>query len=196
LCEHAEVQRSLLVGLLALAAIAFAAGCGGGDSPLPPTTPAPPQVAVLDWMERYEQEGEAVEFGVRRFAVTEDGWRAEISITNDTSTRYAVGGSETEIDRAFGVMLFRTGELQELEQRNQAEDLPGLRPAQEFDPELPLVLKPGATWSGTMSAEGSLAAGLFARMVFGPLVPVDDSPSGFPPRLVWITDNSYQLKGD
>lgn len=189
--------RSFPLGLLALAAIALLGGCGGGGegTALPATTPAPPQVAELGWVERHEGEDAALEFGVQRFEVTEDGWRADISIRNETSTRYAIGDERASLDRRFGVMLFKTGDLRELEQRNQADELPGLRLAQRFDPPLPAVLEPGAVWSGTMSAEGSLAAGLFARVVFGTLVPVDESPSGFPDRLVWITDNSYYLEG-
>ena len=70
-----------------------------------------------------------------------------------------------------------------------------MRRAERFQPALPLVLEPGKSWSGTIGARGSLAAGRWVRVVFGPLVPVGDPPEGFPREgLVWITDHAYQLE--
>jgi hypothetical protein len=194
LCEHSRVPRPALL-LPAIAVALLVSGCGGGGTgePLAPATAAPPQRAELGWVERHEEEGQAVEYRVDELEVTRDGWSADVAITNDTKTRFALGDAEAATGRSFGLMLFRTGDLRELEQRNQADDLPGLRRARRFDPPLPGVLEPGRTWSGTISAPGSLAAGRYARVVLGTLVPIGDAPPGFPPRLVWITDSAYRL---
>jgi hypothetical protein len=197
LCLHFPMLRLLIPALLAALIVGLAAACGGDSesTPLPSTAPAGPQSAELGWIERHEENGEFIEFRVDALEVTDDGWAAEVAITNETSADYALGDPEASLDRRFGLMLFKTGDLRELEQRNQADDLPGLRRADSFEPPLPLVIESGSTWSGTISARGALAAGLFARVVFGTLVPVGESPAGFPERLVWITDNSYYLKG-
>ncbi len=72
----------LLVLLLALLAV----GCGSESSPLEPAQAAPPQTAELDWVEicRAGDDDDPCEgksaahlvFGVERFEVLKDGWRA------------------------------------------------------------------------------------------------------------------------
>jgi hypothetical protein len=169
----------------------FAAGCSSESKPIAPAQAAPPQAADLDWNEHHDGDAGRLIFGVSKFEVLAEGWRADISITNRTTVRYSIGDPEASIDRAFGLMLFRTGDLRELEQLNRAGELPPARRADRFQPELPLVLEPGKTWKGTMSARGSLAAGRWLRVVFGPLVPIaaDEQP------LIWITDHAYLLRG-
>jgi hypothetical protein len=189
------MARTILLAACALALAGAAAGCGGDDpAPLEESQPAPPQREDLDWVESYGENGARMVFRVHSLEVLADGWRARISITNDTTAQYAVGDPDAALDRRFGIMLFPTGDVRELEQRNRAGDLPEIRAAEEYDPPLPLVLEPGRTWTGTISASGSLAAGLHARIVFGALVPVGESPEGLPGVLVWITDHAYRLK--
>ena len=191
----------LLVLLLALLAV----GCGSESSPLEPAQAAPPQTAELDWVEICRAgvdddpcEGKSaahVVFGVERFEVLKDGWRARVSLTNRTKIRYSVGDPKASLDRVFGLMLFRTDDLRELEQLNRAGELPSVRRADAFRPALPLVLEPGQTWIGEISARGSLAAGRYVRIVFGALVAIGDAPAGLPDELVWITDHAYRLRG-
>jgi hypothetical protein len=188
-------MRAALVLAFALAVALVAAACSEeAPAPRPPASAAKPQAKQLDWGERFAEGDNAITFRVRSFEVIEDGWRAEIAMTNDTTTRFEVGDPGATLDRAFGVMLFGTGDLRELEQRNASNELPGIREAETFRPALPLVLRPGETWSGTMEARGALAAGRWVRVVFGALVPVGDPPEGFPPALVWITDHTFQLQ--
>lgn len=182
-------SRSLAV--VALAVAALAGGCGSSAPPPLPPGPAPPQKAALHWVERYPETGPALVFSARSFEITKTGWRAEIGLENDTRTTWRI--AETPAT-AFGVMLFTTGELDEVEQRSRDDELPGLRPARSFDPPLPERLTPGATWLGTMSAPGPLAAGLHVRLVFGRLVAVGTPPEGTPTEFSWITDNSYVLR--
>jgi len=82
----------------------------------------------------------------------------------------------------------------ELEQRNQNAELPGLRAARRFVPELPARLGPGASWRGTISAPGTLASGRWVRVVFGPLVAVGDPPDDMQRDFVWITDHAHRLR--
>jgi hypothetical protein len=177
--------------LVVLVAVAFLAGCGASEqTPLPPG-PAPPQAASLDWVERYPAKGPALEFSVSRFEVTASGWRAEIGIENDTSTRWRLAETPTT---GFGVMLFPTDEVADVESRTQDGDLPGLREARSFDPPLPSDLPPGGSWEGSISAPGSLAARLYVRIVFGRLVAMGDAPDGMHTQFSWITDHSYRLE--
>ena len=182
--------------LLALAVFALlAAGCSSEARPVPPARAAPPQRAELDWVERYGKGGPRIVFGVERFEVLENGWRAEISLSNRTSVRYSVGDPRSSLDRRWGLMLFQTGELRQLEQLNRAGELPPVRKADVFRPPLPLVLEPGETWQGAIAAPGALAAGRWVRVVFGTLVPIGQPPPGFAEQLIWITDHAYQLRG-
>ena len=182
------------VAIAIAVALAATACAEETPEPKPPASAAKPQSRQLHWNERYTEGDNSIAFRVRSFDVTEGGWRADISMTNDTKTRFEVGNPGATLDRAFGVMLFGTGDLRELEQRNASNELPGIRRAERFRPALPLVLEPGATWSGTMEASGALAASRWVRVVFGALVPIGDPPESFPPALVWITDHTFQLR--
>ena len=191
MCEHAWMPS--VFGALAAVAVAFLlAGCSSSDTttPLPPG-PAPPQQASLDWVERYPAKGPALVFSARRFEVTPSGWRAEIGLENETSTQWRLVESPST---GFGVMLFPTDEVAEVESRSRGGELPGLREAWTFDPPLPSALSPGASWHGSISAPGRLAASLYVRIVFGQLVAVGDAPDGMPTQFSWITDHAYALE--
>lgn len=191
------MPRAASLVLLALVPLALTACAVERRAPEPPpyapAVAAGPQSARLDWVERFGSRGNRITFRVRSFAVLDDGWRAQVSLTNGTSVPLAVGERNASVDRVFGVMLFGTGDAAELERRNTAGELPAVRRADTIEPSLPDVLAPGATWSGTIGARGALAAGRFVRVVFGTLVPVGDPPPDYPDRLVWITDAAYEL---
>ncbi len=155
---------------------------------------ATPQEAQLGWKERFRTGNHALEFGVERFEVVPDGWRAEISVGNETTTAFALGDPRATLDRQFGVMLFATGDRDELERLNARGALPTLRAATAYEPALPKVLEPGDSWSGTISAPGALVAGSWVRVVFGALVAVGKPPEGLPARVVWISDHAYRLE--
>jgi hypothetical protein len=182
--RQARVARAVGACVLPL----VLAACGSSAT-APRDTPvaAPPQSATLDWHEPVE--GTRLTFGVSRFEVTQRGWEAQISVGNGTTANLVVG------DRPlFGVMLFASGSLDELEQRNAAGELPSVRNALTFTPPLPRVVRSGARWSGVISAPGALAAGRFVRIVFGPFTPTGVRPDALPGELTWITDNSYRLR--
>lgn len=180
--------------LLPLAAVALLAGCGSTTPPPLPTRAAPPQRADLGWVERYPEDGPAFVFETKTFEVTPSGWRAVVRIENGTSVPWTIAGVASSALGSFGVMLFTTDDVSEVEERSRDDSLPGLRQAQSFTPPLPVRLAPGASWSGTVAAPGTLAAGLFVRLVFGPFVTADDPPDGMQQQFSWITDGSYHLK--
>jgi hypothetical protein len=159
-----------------------------------PSVAATPQSAWLSWGEAYRKAGNRLVFEVDRLDVLANGWRASIGLTNHTSIAYEVGDPQATLDRAFGLMLFATGNTAELERRNGNGTLPATRPASRYQPSLPLVLKPGASWRGTISARGSLVAESWVRVVFGTLLAVGKTDDDLDERVVWITDHAYQLK--
>jgi hypothetical protein len=186
------VARRLPVLLASLLA-AVAVGCTSDVRTLPPSTAAPLQSAELAWVERAPQDGTGFVFRVRRFAVTDDGWEADVEIQNRTSIAWGTGGG-LAVGQSFGLMLFASGDLAEVDRRMRDRDLPGLRPVQRFDPALPDRLAAGQTWRSTISAAGTLAAGRHVRIAFGPLIADGEPPQGLERAFVWITDHAYELR--
>ena len=203
------MRRLLLLLLLA----SVLAGCGTVTAvSLPPAHAATPQHADLNWVESIGDKSGRVLFRVKSFDVTKDGWRADVSVTNDTNVAFAIPGSGLPgpvtvtggdgLD--FGLMLFATGAHSELETRNANRSLPTARTAETYLPALPAKLGAHRTWAGTISAGGPLAAGSWARIAFGALFPVlqpdGKTTSQLPealrkvPYLAWITDHAYELK--
>jgi hypothetical protein len=189
----APVPRFVLLAL-SLALMTLGAGCGSEPIETTPVAAAPPQNATLDWVERSPPTGPALVFRVFRFAVTETGWEADVEVENTTEIVWELGADPVGVEQSFGIMLFATRGLDELERRNRDGDLPGIRPARSFEPRLAARLAPGDRWRGVVSAPGSLAAGRYVRVVFGPLVAVGDPPEGMPAQFVWITDHAYRLR--
>ncbi len=188
-------RRLVPTGLLLVVAVLLS-GCSGGETPASlPTEAAPPQAAELGWNEQLPPTGDALVFRVHRFAVTRDGWEADVEVENRTDVPWRLPGAVDAVPTSFGVMLFRTDDLEEVERRSADGDLPGLREASTYTPTLPARLVPGAHWRGTIAAPGSLAAGLYVRLVLGPFVAVGDPPDGMERGFSWITDHTHRLKG-
>ena len=189
-----RARSARLAGLAIL--VAAAAGCGGEEAPQTlPTEAAPPQRAELGWEEQLPETGAALVFRVHRFAVTSDGWEAEVEVENRTEIAWRLPGAVDAVPTSFGVMLFTSDELDEVEERSREGDLPGLREAESYEPGLPARLAPGADWRGVIAARGSLAAGLYVRLVLGPFVAVGDPPEGMQAGFSWITDHAHRLRG-
>lgn len=179
--------------VLPLALALLVAGCGDATTGRPARIPeaAPPQRAQLGWREAYPGgRGERLVFVVDELAVTADGWSARVAVSNRTSVAFDVG---RPVDFQYGLMLFATGDLGELEEAARSVGLPSVRQASAIEPPPPAVLRPGATWRATLSAPGSLPAGAYARVVFGPLGAEGDPPEGVEPVVVWITDHAHRL---
>jgi hypothetical protein len=179
-------------GALLAAVAALVVGCSNESPPDLPTEAAPPQAAELAWTEQIPESGQALVFRVYRFAVTERGWEADVEVENTTDIPWQL--PVDAIPTSFGVMLFRTNSLEEVQQRSDDGDLPGVREADTYTPALPARLPAGAKWRGTIAARGSLAAGLYVRIVFGPFVADGDPPDGMERGFSWITDHAYRLQ--
>ena len=190
------MRRPFGLAALLVAVALVAAGCDarGSSTEVLPTVKAPPQAAELGWIERYPPDQPALVFGVESFTVTEDGWRAEISVQNRSDVSWEMNTARLEANLEYGVRLFPTDDQDELDRRTQQQDLPALRPATSYAPAPPEILRPGATWRGTISALGALAGGLWVRVSFGPFVSEGDPPSGVPSSFGWNTDHAYHLE--
>jgi hypothetical protein len=195
------VSRTTLIVLIALGATfaGFVLASNAqrltddGEEEVVTSVAAGPQSAELDWRETHGPPGEQIVFTVSRLEVTETGWNARVGIDNGTSVAWELAPGATP-DGSFGLQLFETGDAQELEDRNRNGTLPAVRAATSYEPPLPGVLEPRASWKGEISARGSLVAGSWARVVFGTLVAVGKPPEGLDDMLIWITDETYQLE--
>jgi hypothetical protein len=166
------------------------AGCGPTETePVQQARQAEPQRAELGWRERYPPTGPGLRFAVDTLVVYRDGWSVEVAVTNDTGISFEVDPNR----RQFGLMLFDTASLEELEQASRNGSLPAPRLAARLQPDPPEVLGPGETWRATISAPGALADESWVRVVFGPFSALDDPPEGMEPVVSWITDRSHRL---
>ena len=168
-------------------------GCGGAESTdsLPPARAAEPQHAELNWRESYPAAtGERLVFEVGELDVTEDGWSVGVGLENRTPFDVAIDTGPA--DYGFGLMLFHTGDLEELEEANREGRLPAIRGARRIEPPPPPVLRAGGRWRGTLSAQGSLGDGSWLHVVFGTLRGLRDAPEEFA-RVVWFTDHAHRL---
>jgi hypothetical protein len=181
------MRRTALLAVLLLTGCAEAAE----TKPVQPAHAAEPQHVRLGWLESYPSTGERLRFAVDELDVRANGWSVEIAVTNATRRSFELGVNRAQL--AFGLMLFATGDLAEVEQANREGRLPPVRLAAIMKPPPPDDLAPGASWRATLSAPGSLADGSYVRVAFGPLRVVGDPPQGMQPVVFWITDRSHRL---
>ncbi len=151
------------------------------------------QTATLGWRETHGSPGEQLVFFVESLEIVPGGWKVRLALENRSSVAFALG-DHASLNRSFGLMLFSSGKIEELQAQNASNTLPAVRPAATYAPRLPALLEPGASWRGTISAPGSLAAGSWVRVVFGSLVSVGNPPEEFGESIVWITDSAHQLR--
>jgi hypothetical protein len=177
---------------LFFAAVLLLAGCGGASpEPFKSVRTAEAQRAELAWLESYPSSGQRLLFEVQTLEVTAKGWSAKIAVTNSTRIPFELGQHRAELQ--YGLTLFATGDLGELEDAARAGKLPAPRLAERLVPSPPDVLAPGDTWRATISAPGSLPDGAYVRVSFGPLRAKGDAPKGMEATVLWITDRSYRL---
>jgi hypothetical protein len=194
------VSKTTLIVLIALGATfagfvlaSNAQRLTSDEESIPTSVAAGPQTAALGWREVYGSVGEQIVFTVERLDVTESGWSARVGVENDSSVGWELAPGATP-EGSFGLQLFETGDVEELETRNRDGTLPAVRAATRYVPEMPGVLEPDASWEGEMSAQGALVAGSWARVVFGTLVAVGKPPEELDEQVVWITDHAYELE--
>lgn len=195
------MRRSTALALVilgaALAGFVFSSSAvrlDGDEAPAEPSVPAGPQTSTLWWRETLGPPGQKLVFEVEKFQVRANGWRAWVKLTNNTSVAYEVGHPQATIDRRIGLMLFETGDVAELQDRQEENTLPAIRPATRYEPDLPRILESNGTWRGVISAPGSLVAGSWVRVVFGTLIAIGSTGDVLPEHVVWITDRAYRLR--
>ena len=194
------MSRTTIIVLVALGAtlagFALASNAsrlrGAEDTPAA-SAAAGPQQADLDWREPYGPPGEQLVFTVDALAVTPTGWRAKVGVENTSSVAWELDPGATP-DGTFGLQLFKTGDPDEFEERNNAGTLPAVRAATRYVPELPTILEPDSSWEGEMSASGALVADSWVRVVFGTLIAVGKPPDELDEVVVWITDHTSHLR--
>jgi hypothetical protein len=175
-CEHERVSRTSVFVLVALGAaiagFAFSTNARRGDDDTKAssrTVAAGPQKAILGWREVAGESDEQIVYSVESLEVLTDGWRVRLSVENRTTTSYEVAST---LEQPFGLMVFASGDYEELTELNEDRALPTVRPATSYEPRLPAVLEPGDAWIGTISAPGALVANGWVRVAFGALVSV------------------------
>ena len=179
--------------LAGLALASNASRLQGGEEAPDTSVAAGPQSADLGWRETYGPPGQQVVFTVDSLEVTRSGWRARVGVGNSSSVAWELAPGATP-DGTFGLQLFTTGDLDELEERNSAGTLPAVRAATSYEPDLPSILEPKASWEGEISANGALVAESWARVVFGTLIAVGKPPDELDETVVWITDAAHRLR--
>lgn len=188
-------MRWTVLALCVLLAGLGSAGCGtvAREPPAPPELrePAEPRRAELGWRESYGAGERRLRFEVAWLEVREDGWSARIAIENRTGTVWELGARPLSL--ALGLMLFRDGRIETLDELNRAGALPLVRKAVTIDPPPPEALAPAKRWEATLSAPGSLPAGSWVRVAFGTLFAQGEPPRALQPQIVWITDRAYEL---
>ncbi len=201
MCEHDPVSRKTILILVALGAAAAgftfstaAKRLQGEEPAAEASVAASPQSVSLDWRETHGVSGEQLVFSVESLQVTSDGWRVSLALENRSSVAYELGDPRTTLNRSFGLRLFSTGSLDEVEERMADGTLPAVRSAVRYTPSLPAILEPDASWRGTISAPGALSAGSWVRVVFGTLVSAGNPPEELGENVVWITDSAYRLR--
>jgi hypothetical protein len=168
-----------------LAAVVLA-GCGSGADRPELAPPAEPRTIELDWVER----GTSPRFiyRVTRLVLGPDGWSADVSVRNTTRDDFQIG---TPSRRAplFGLVLLETGSRKELEELTAelTQDPPVLVP-DRIAPPLPVSLRPGTSWRGTLSGSTRLRRGTVVRLIFGRFVRVRGRRTA-----TWVTDHSIRL---
>jgi hypothetical protein len=194
------VSRTTIIVLLVLGATVAgfllasnAERLRGKETDTRPSVAAGLQTARLGWRETYGAPGEQVVFTVDSVTVTGGGWSARVGVDNRSTVAWELAPGATS-DGTFGLRLFETGDKNELDERNQSGTLPAVRAATRYDPELPNILEPKASWDGRISAPGALVAGSWVRVVFGTMIAVGKPPEGMEEVFVWITDNAYRLR--
>ena len=193
------VSRTTIIVLIAfgatLAGLALASSVSRskGAEDTTPSVAAGPQTADLGWRDTYGPEGEHVVFTVDSLEVTKTGWRARVGVENTSSVAWELVPGATP-GGTFGLQLYETGDPDEVEQRKREGTLPATRGATFYEPELPPILDPDASWSGLISAPGALVADSWVRVVFGTLIAVGKPPDEVDEVFVWITDDAYRLR--
>jgi hypothetical protein len=129
----------------------------------------------VDWREAgdpYNLLGGPIVYRVRTIRIAPSGWSVTASVVNRTKEPLRiVYAHEPAGYNDFGI---RVGEA----------------PAQALhsSPPVPILLRPGERWSGTLSGPEGLARGTLVRVQFGQFGTLHGD------RFTWVTDHAYRVR--
>jgi hypothetical protein len=148
--------------------------------------PAPPKDVDLGWVEHYAA-GQFT-FRVGRFAVGPDGWRANVAVTNNSTSPYRIG------PQSFGLVALNTRSQAEVNRltENLTRTPPALEPTR-VTPSPPPLLAPGATYRGTIQGTEVLRSGTVLRFLFGPFTRPGARDVTQAADVLWITDHAVRI---
>ncbi|HWE80898.1 MAG TPA: hypothetical protein VG265_04560 [Gaiellaceae bacterium] len=136
--------------------------------------------ARVTWDEKAKDGKVAVmRFQIETFTFGKNAWSAHVTISNLSKQTIRVGNN-------FGAAIFGDSKTEDL--RNEI----GFAVASTFKPARPQVLKPGASWTGTIGGEGQLqpsGSTRWARIVLGPL----EGLPGQSGAVWWVTDHALTV---
>ena len=163
-------MKCLTTSYWALSAVALAAGCGSSSTP-----PAEAQVTHVNWREAgnpHNLLGGPIVFGVRSIRIVPTGWSVSASVVNRTKEPLRiVYAHEPAGHNAFGI---RVGDV--------------MVQARDSHPPVPILLRPGQQWRGTLSGPEGLATGTLVRVQFGQFGTLHGD------RFTWVTDHAYRVR--
>jgi hypothetical protein len=162
-------------------------GCGAANEVRKPAPPARPRAFELHWVERAKEP--SLVFRVDRIIVRTSGWSAEVSVANTSRDDLQIRRPHRFPGSLFGLVLLETTSAHEL--RGLTADLRKEPPFLEPDvisPPLPISLRAGTTWRGTLSGSTRLRSGAVVRVIFGRFVRDRE-----PQVLTWVTNHAVRL---
>lgn len=162
------------------------AGCGSGAERPELAPPAEPRTIELGWVEH----GTTPRFVYRvaRLVLRPDGWSADVSVRNATRNDFGIG-SRSQRAPLFGLVLLETESRKELQELTSglSKDPPFLAP-DRIAPPLPVSLRAGTTWQGTLSGSTRLRRGTVVRVIFGRFARARKAGV-----TTWVTDHAVRL---
>jgi hypothetical protein len=170
-------------------AVLVSAGCGSTEH----VAWAPPQTVPFHGSSDCGPKGRDIEIHVRRLVLRRDGWRVDASIANHTGTAVQVSRPHHPNHVQFGVDVFETNRLGEVERRVAQRAMHNNALAERVEPPLPHALEPGERWRGSFSGPGRLPAGRYVRIEFGRFTFPGTVPPGYPARFFCVTDDAPRL---
>ena len=159
--------------------MSLAAGCGQTST----TPPAQPRTIALDW-----HEGSGLRVDVRKLVVRPNGWSVSASVRNDSSVGLLIQRPHHPGEAEFGVLPLDSADIEAVERAGSGVF------ATRFEPPLPRVLHPHATWSGTFSGPGRLSKAHYVRVEVGRFTRYGSARGAVPLRLRYVTDHVLRLR--
>jgi hypothetical protein len=176
--------------LAVVAAVACAAGCGGGATH---ADWANPQTIRLGGDERCGPRDHSIALNLRRLTLERDRWRVDASVVNRTGVPVSIIRPHTD-ETYFGLAAFPDAQLADVANRVERRQIHLQLVADRFDPALPRRLTAGGRWTGTFSGPGRLPRGRVIRVVTGRFVIVGSAPRGLYREFLCVSEHGRRVR--